>query len=156
MSKWIDKKTTANPRCWRYLGSIKYQYSEDQSIHYINDSHGNQGQTIDVEEIIHEPSINMYVDKYVFSMEYIDVSPLSSENRMKYIANAKLIHDKLSDNEKHKEPNRSLILEEVYVGEITNSISLMETVNVEEAINIEVDGIVLPDWINLCFLKIKK
>lgn len=39
----------------------------------------------------------------------------------------------------------------MYTGESANFKNLMKTEGVEEAINVEVDGIMLPDWVIFCF-----
>jgi len=93
--------------------------SKDQSICCINESHEKQGLTIDVVEIIHNLGINTFVEQSVYWIDDTDVSSSSSENKTKDIANVELIHDKLLDNGKHKEPDQSFISEEVYVGEST-------------------------------------
>lgn len=76
--------------------------SEDQFVHYIKDTHGNQGLIINVEQIIHESRINSFVEQFVYQINDIDASSLSSENGTKDTANTKVIYDKLSDNVKHK------------------------------------------------------
>lgn len=109
--------------------------SKDQFLCCINNTHGNQALIIDAEQITHEPGINTFGEKYVYWINDIDASSLSSESMTKYTAHTKIIYDKLSDNVKHENLDRRFISKEVYVAKSTNFKSPMRTINVDETIN---------------------